>query len=117
MFLPQVVKSARVMKKAVAYLEPFMEAEKAEAAAKAAAEAAAQAENPAPSGEDPSTLFRGFLSSKGLGLTRERQLVATAVFACDAPFDAETIAATLASKKIGRSTVQRILSLLEEGDC
>jgi len=28
MFLPQVVKSARVMKKAVAYLEPFMQAEK-----------------------------------------------------------------------------------------
>ncbi len=36
MFLPQVVKSARVMKKAVAYLEPFMEAEKAAAAAAAA---------------------------------------------------------------------------------
>ena len=35
MFLPQVVKSARVMKKAVAYLTPFMEAEK-----KAAGEAA-----------------------------------------------------------------------------
>ncbi|UWZ86992.1 methionine synthase [Occallatibacter riparius] len=33
MFLPQVVKSARVMKKAVAYLTPFMEAEKAELAA------------------------------------------------------------------------------------
>jgi 5-methyltetrahydrofolate--homocysteine methyltransferase len=31
MFLPQVVKSARVMKKAVAYLLPFMEAEKREA--------------------------------------------------------------------------------------
>ena len=30
MFLPQVVKSARVMKKAVAYLTPFMEAEKAD---------------------------------------------------------------------------------------
>ncbi|MBW8780966.1 MAG: methionine synthase [Verrucomicrobia bacterium] len=29
MFLPQVVKSARVMKKAVAYLQPYMEAEKA----------------------------------------------------------------------------------------
>ncbi|HEY4951796.1 MAG TPA: methionine synthase, partial [Verrucomicrobiae bacterium] len=29
MFLPQVVKSARVMKKSVAYLTPFMEAEKA----------------------------------------------------------------------------------------
>jgi len=28
MFLPQVVKSARVMKKAVAYLQPFLEAEK-----------------------------------------------------------------------------------------
>ena len=33
MFLPQVVKSARVMKKAVAYLMPFMEAEKAANAA------------------------------------------------------------------------------------
>jgi 5-methyltetrahydrofolate--homocysteine methyltransferase len=32
MFLPQVVKSARVMKKAVAYLLPFMEAEKSEGA-------------------------------------------------------------------------------------
>jgi 5-methyltetrahydrofolate--homocysteine methyltransferase len=30
MFLPQVVKSARVMKKSVAYLNPFMEAEKVE---------------------------------------------------------------------------------------
>ncbi|MEV0128318.1 methionine synthase [Dactylosporangium sp. NPDC050688] len=35
MFLPQVVKSARVMKRSVAYLEPFMEAEK-EAAREAA---------------------------------------------------------------------------------
>jgi 5-methyltetrahydrofolate--homocysteine methyltransferase len=33
MFLPQVVKSARVMKKAVAHLTPFMEAEKEERAA------------------------------------------------------------------------------------
>jgi 5-methyltetrahydrofolate--homocysteine methyltransferase len=33
MFLPQVVKSARVMKKAVAYLQPFMEAEKNKSAA------------------------------------------------------------------------------------
>ncbi len=32
MFLPQVVKSARVMKQAVAYLMPFMEAEKADGA-------------------------------------------------------------------------------------
>ncbi len=32
MFLPQVVKSARVMKKAVAYLQPFLEADKAASA-------------------------------------------------------------------------------------
>ena len=37
MFLPQVVKSARVMKKAVAYLEPFMAAEKALSGGRAAA--------------------------------------------------------------------------------
>jgi 5-methyltetrahydrofolate--homocysteine methyltransferase len=35
MFLPQVVKSARVMKKAVAYLIPFLEAEKSSAPPKA----------------------------------------------------------------------------------
>jgi 5-methyltetrahydrofolate--homocysteine methyltransferase len=34
MFLPQVVKSARVMKRAVAYLQPFMEAERGDAHAK-----------------------------------------------------------------------------------
>lgn len=33
MFLPQVVKSARVMKKAVAYLQPYLEAEKSDTAA------------------------------------------------------------------------------------
>ena len=38
MFLPQVVKSARVMKKAVAYLEPFMEEEKRLAGAKASSD-------------------------------------------------------------------------------
>mgnify|MGYP001376846731 CR=1 FL=1 len=35
MFLPQVIKSARVMKKAVNYLTPYMEAEKNAAAAAA----------------------------------------------------------------------------------
>ncbi|MCO6007729.1 methionine synthase [Actinoallomurus purpureus] len=39
MFLPQVVKSARVMKRAVAYLEPFMEAEKEQARLEGRAEA------------------------------------------------------------------------------
>jgi 5-methyltetrahydrofolate--homocysteine methyltransferase len=42
MFLPQVVKSARAMKKAVAYLEPFMEKEKAERLAKDPNAASAQ---------------------------------------------------------------------------
>jgi 5-methyltetrahydrofolate--homocysteine methyltransferase len=37
MFLPQVVKSARVMKRAVAHLLPFMEAEKADATTSSAA--------------------------------------------------------------------------------
>jgi len=37
MFLPQVVKSARVMKKAVAYLTPFLEAEKLASGARAEA--------------------------------------------------------------------------------
>ena len=45
MFLPQVVKSARVMKKAVAYLEPFMEQEKA-----AAGEEAQRSPRPHPDG-------------------------------------------------------------------
>ncbi|HXH73827.1 MAG TPA: methionine synthase [Bacteriovoracaceae bacterium] len=36
MFLPQVVKSARVMKKAVAYLQPFIEAQKSTSAPKKA---------------------------------------------------------------------------------
>jgi 5-methyltetrahydrofolate--homocysteine methyltransferase len=43
MFLPQVVKSARAMKKAVAYLEPFMEAEKAQLLAATGAPAAVSA--------------------------------------------------------------------------
>jgi 5-methyltetrahydrofolate--homocysteine methyltransferase len=48
MFLPQVVKSARAMKRAVAYLEPFMEAEKAAAreAGRVAVEAGELAEAP-----------------------------------------------------------------------
>jgi 5-methyltetrahydrofolate--homocysteine methyltransferase len=49
MFLPQVVKSARVMKRAVAWLTPYMEKEKAERNKQLAAEAEARGEafNPA----------------------------------------------------------------------
>ena len=44
MFLPQVIKSARVMKKAVAYLLPFMEEEKQRAAAERKAQGLAAVE-------------------------------------------------------------------------
>jgi 5-methyltetrahydrofolate--homocysteine methyltransferase len=60
MFLPQVVKSARVMKKAVAYLLPFMEAEKA----RAAEAARAQAEE---SGEELGTALVSGLQRKARG--------------------------------------------------
>ena len=46
MFLPQVVKSARAMKKAVAYLEPFMELEKAQDARRRRAEGRPEEEAP-----------------------------------------------------------------------
>jgi 5-methyltetrahydrofolate--homocysteine methyltransferase len=42
MFLPQVVKSARVMKRSVAYLTPFMDAERAAARAAGTSQAGAQ---------------------------------------------------------------------------
>ncbi|HXT69036.1 MAG TPA: methionine synthase [Vicinamibacterales bacterium] len=45
MFLPQVVKSARAMKRAVAYLEPFMEAEKEAARSAAVADGRQPAAN------------------------------------------------------------------------
>ena len=48
MFLPQVVKSARVMKRSVAYLEPFLEAEK---------EAARKANNGVSQGKQPRILM------------------------------------------------------------
>ena len=51
MFLPQVVKSARVMKKAVAYLLPFMEAEKAANAAKGLVEASKENARQDPAGD------------------------------------------------------------------
>ena len=56
MFLPQVVKSARAMKRSVAYLEPFMEAEKEQLAA---AEAAGFANGNAQSGASASGRSRG----------------------------------------------------------
>ena len=46
MFLPQVVKSARAMKRAVAYLEPFMEAEQAAGEAGRRAPAARRCSRP-----------------------------------------------------------------------
>ncbi|WJK37336.1 methionine synthase [Solwaraspora sp. WMMA2065] len=51
MFLPQVVKSARVMKRSVAYLEPFLEAEKEQARQDAANVPDGQQEAAATAGE------------------------------------------------------------------
>jgi len=50
MFLPQVVKSARAMKRAVAYLEPFMEAEKETLRRSASGSSAANVAEPAGKG-------------------------------------------------------------------
>jgi len=56
MFLPQVVKSARVMKKAVAYLQPFMEAEKEAARRAAEAQSSESRARSGDSGSQPSAL-------------------------------------------------------------
>ena len=69
MFLPQVVKSARVMKRAVAYLEPFMEAERQSQADGSAVAAVVDptSESTSPDGE-----------AVGLGLsTRGTYVIAT----------------------------------------
>ena len=71
MFLPQVVKSARVMKKAVAYLTPFMEAEKA--AMVAAGQAVQGAgKNRAGHGEGRRARHRQEYCGRGAGLQQLR---------------------------------------------
>ena len=71
MFLPQVVKSARVMKKSVAYLTPFMEAEKLRATR--VRELTAEAEAQAPTGSV--TLAEGFSYEPLPDLTPEERAV------------------------------------------
>jgi cobalamin-dependent methionine synthase I/methionine synthase I (cobalamin-dependent) len=71
MFLPQVVKSARVMKKAVAYLQPFMEAEKAKR--RRVRELRSLAEQQTPTGQV--TLLEGFSYEPFVGLTAEERAV------------------------------------------
>jgi cobalamin-dependent methionine synthase I len=70
MFLPQVVKSARVMKKAVAYLTPFMEAEKAKA--RRVRELRALAES---TPDETVTLVEGFTFTRMPDLTPEEKAV------------------------------------------
>ncbi len=70
MFLPQVVKSARVMKRAVAYLQPFMEEEK-RAAARPRPESPAPTAGPA-AGPDPVPR-----QGHGTGHRRPKVLLAT----------------------------------------
>jgi cobalamin-dependent methionine synthase I/methionine synthase I (cobalamin-dependent) len=69
MFLPQVVKSARVMKKSVAYLTPFMEAEKA--LKRRARELRLLAEEQTPAGKV--TLVEGFTYEPFPDLTPEER--------------------------------------------
>jgi cobalamin-dependent methionine synthase I/methionine synthase I (cobalamin-dependent) len=69
MFLPQVVKSARVMKKSVAYLTPFMEAEKA--LKRRARELRLLAEDQTVTGKV--TLVEGFTYEPFPGLTPEER--------------------------------------------
>jgi cobalamin-dependent methionine synthase I/methionine synthase I (cobalamin-dependent) len=71
MFLPQVVKSARVMKKAVAYLTPFLEAEKAKT--RRVRELRALAEQQTPSGRV--TLAEGFSYEPLSDLTPEERAI------------------------------------------
>ena len=59
MFLPQVVKSARVMKKSVAYLEPFMEAEKAALAEGQRLRGEGESQQPSALSPQPTTSSRG----------------------------------------------------------
>ncbi len=73
MFLPQVVKSARVMKKAVAYLQPFMEAEKEEKAKGLELSAKGQKED-APSAESSPSLSP---QPSALSTSRGKILIAT----------------------------------------
>ena len=72
MFLPQVVKSARVMKKSVAYLTPYMEAEKE--AKEKAKEMYAKLEEEGET-EEPITLAEGFTYTPYPGLNEEERFV------------------------------------------
>ena len=72
MFLPQVVKSARVMKRAVAVLTPFMEAEKALARRIRELRALAAAHGDS---STPLTLVEGFTYKPYLGLDPEERAV------------------------------------------
>lgn len=69
MFLPQVVKSARVMKKSVAWLQPFMEAEKIKAQIERRLARAVPGK--------PVTLVEGFTYTPYPGLTEEERALET----------------------------------------
>jgi len=93
MFLPQVVKSARVMKKSVAYLEPFMEAEKA---VKAKARQLALQAAPVPEGQDV-TLEEGFTYTPYEGLNAEERRI-ECKFAAELASDLEGMARLYTAK-------------------
>lgn len=62
----------------------------------------------------PSEKFREFLSSKGLRMTRERELIVEEIYSSHEHFDADQLERRLARKRVSRSSVYRTLALLNE---
>jgi cobalamin-dependent methionine synthase I/methionine synthase I (cobalamin-dependent) len=111
MFLPQVVKSARVMKQSVAYLQPFMEAEKARKARERVLllEIAAKTVTALQSGGNV-TAVEGFTYTPYPGLSLEERRIEVK-FAAELAADPEAAAAEY-KKRFGivldRNSVQEI---------
>ena len=106
MFLPQVVKSARVMKKSVAYLQPFMEAEKA--LKRRLRELQALASQQTATGKV--TLAEGFSYAPFPGLTPEERAIEQK-FAAELAVDLPAAAAryeTLFANVLDRNSAQEL---------
>ena len=111
MFLPQVVKSARVMKQSVAYLQPFMEAEKARKARERVLFAEiAQKTVAALASDGDVTVVEGFTYTPYPGLSLEERRIEVK-FAAELAADLEA-AATEYKRRFGiildRNSVQEL---------
>ncbi len=79
MFLPQVVKSARVMKKAVAYLQPYLEAEKAALLVGSETQPPRPSDTPSRGIKEKSTLANADLTEHSRGGKGGRKIVMATV--------------------------------------